>query len=295
MYDIEKLLEECLYENFKYWFTKIDAKHYNAYSKEHGQNVGIVDCTNEKIEFLANDDCPGFNYDEYDIAVGDFYTFRENRPEFYAMQQIELDPIEKEADQYQMLLAGAMGVRFFRTGKNPDDGLKSAAQAISWLRSTDFFESPASTIYHDNYAGGLMNHCLKVVKYIQELRYAPVFSKVPEDSAILVALIHDWCKIGLYESYLKNVKDEKTGQWNQVTAYKHREETFMALGHGVSSMYLAIRFFPLTLEESVAIRWHMGEYNVAKNEMNELHQCNEKYPLVQLLQFADRLSITKYE
>ena len=59
-------------------------------------------------------------------------------------------------------------------------------------------------------------------------------------------------------------------------------------------MYLASKCFNLNLECLSAIRWHMGEYNVAQNEMNELHQCNEQFPLVQLLQFADRLSITSY-
>ena len=66
------------------------------------------------------------------------------------------------------------------------------------------------------------------------------------------------------------------------------------LGHGVSSMFLASRFFKLSVEEAAAIRWHMGDYNVADNEMNDLHQANETYPMVQLLQFADRLSRVKY-
>ena len=56
-----------------------------------------------------------------------------------------------------------------------------------------------------------------------------------------------------------------------------------------------MKFFKLSQEEALAIRWHMGEYNVADNEMNELHYANENYPLVFLLQFADRLSITNYQ
>ena len=33
-----------------------------------------------------------------------------------------------------------------------------AASLLNWLLSTDFFEAPASTKYHGNYAGGLALH-----------------------------------------------------------------------------------------------------------------------------------------
>ena len=106
-------------------------------------------------------------------------------------------------------------------------------------------------------------------------------------------MTHDWCKIGLYSTYQRNVKSETTGKWEQVTAYR-REEPTIPLGHGVESLYKTIKAFKITDEEATAIRWHMGEYNVASNEVNELHAANERYPLVQMLQFADRLSIVKY-
>ena len=63
---------------------------------------------------------------------------------------------------------------------------------------------------------------------------------------------------------------------------------------GMQELYKAMKVFKLNDEEAAAIRWHMGEYNVASNEVNELHAANERYPLVQMLQFADRLSIVKY-
>ena len=59
-------------------------------------------------------------------------------------------------------------------------------------------------------------------------------------------------------------------------------------------MFFSSKFFRLSSEEAVAIRWHMGEYNVASNESSELHLANEAFPLVFLIQFADRLAITKY-
>lgn len=165
---------------------------------------------------------------------------------------------------------------------------------IDWLHSTDFYVAPASTIYHHHFQGGLLQHSLDVVRCMIDLKRCDKFKKVSVYDMILVALVHDWCKIGLYESFMKNVKDEVTGTWKQEIAYKHRSNPLMCLGHGVSSMYLIQKFVNISLEEALAIRWHMGEYNVADNEMNDLHQANEAYPLVQMLQFADRMSITKF-
>ena len=57
---------------------------------------------------------------------------------------------------------------------------------------------------------------------------------------------------------------------------------------------IANKFFKLDLAECLAIRWHMGRWNVSESEVNEFQQANEQYPLVHMLQFADRLAITAY-
>ena len=91
------------------------------------------------------------------------------------------------------------------------------------------------------------------------------------------------------------VKNEETGQWEKKLAYRRSVNTCIgSFGHGVTSLYLASRLFSLSNDEALAIRWHMGEYNVCDAEMNELHLSNETFPIVQMIQFADRLSITKY-
>ena len=136
-----------------------------------------------------------------------------------------------------------------------------------------------------------MLHSLKVYQRMLSLR--SVFPSVSMLSLTIVALTHDWCKMGLYEQYMKNVKDETTGVWHQEPAYKKVSHN-IPLGHGTTSMFLASKFFRLTLEESLAIRWHMGEYNVADNEVNELQKANATYPMVYLIQFADRLSCVEY-
>ena len=93
--------------------------------------------------------------------------------------------------------------------------------------------------------------------------------------------------------YMRNVKNDETGIWEKVPSYK-RIDASIPLGHGAQSMFMASRLFKLTADESLAIRWHMGVWNVSSNEYNDLQQANENYPLVHLLQFADQLSIVNY-
>ena len=112
--------------------------------------------------------------------------------------------------------------------------------------------------------------------------------------AILCALVHDWCKIDMYESYIKNVKNDATGVWDHVSAFRYKGSAVINLGHGVSSMFLVSKFFRLNLEEASAIRWHMGAYRTSDAEFDELQTCNEQFPLVHLLQFADQLSLVKF-
>lgn len=194
---------------------------------------------------------------------------------------------------YETLLAGCIRMRMIEKGKNPDEA--NIEGLLNWLESTDFFQAPASSQYHDAHVRGLVIHTLRVYNKICDLWAVLDFSSVSIYSAVLTALCHDWCKIGLYESYERNVKNEETGVWGKVPSYRRKVDNCIgSFGHGVTSLFLASRFFKLSNEEALAIRWHMGEYNVCNPEMNELHTSNETYPIVQLLQFADRLSITKY-
>ena len=174
-----------------------------------------------------------------------------------------------------------------------DDYEKRFINIIRWLESTDFFEAPASSQFHEPYPGGLVEHTLRVYNNLIVLMQSDLFKGCDVISATLCALVHDWCKIGLYEGYMKNVKNPDTGMWEQVEAYK-RTDPLIPLGHGTTSMYMAMRFFDLTVEEALAIRWHMGEYHICNDERSELHAANESYPLVQLLQFADRMACSKF-
>lgn len=164
----------------------------------------------------------------------------------------------------------------------------------AWVESTDFFTAPASTRFHGSFEGGLLEHHLDVYNECVDLINLPKFKDtVNSYSAYLAALVHDFCKIGLYSTYMRNVKNEETGRWEKVQAYQYDKPQY-PFGHGASSMYIIQQFMHLTREEALAIRWHMGEYNACQNEMSELQEARDNYPLVLLIQTADRLSIVNY-
>lgn len=214
------------------------------------------------------------------------------RPERAVGKKVDIDPanIDEMVDVYEELLVGA----YILNSNMTVELIKPNIQIVlNWLRSTDFYAAPASTQYHEAFPGGLLIHSLRVYNQMVDLHKVEAFKSTSIVEATIGALVHDWCKIGFYESYLKNVKNEETGQWEKVTAYRHNLKG-VALGHGATSMFLASRCFKLSVELAAAIRFHMGVWHCCDSEKNELQHCNAKYPLVYLIQFADQLAVTEY-
>lgn len=230
-------------------------------------------------------------------AVFSDWTRWKNRPEYLLGNHVHHENSEVTIDDkrymYESLLAGVLLTRAATKTHDPDTTWLRIEACLNWLESTDFFTAPGSSIYHDSYPCGLVDHCLRVYNNIIDLWALPKFAKCDITSMAVCALVHDWCKIGLYEPYMRNVKNDETGIWEKVPSYKRKTPSFI-LGHGVSSMYMASKFIHLSTEEACAIRWHMGRFNVCESEINEFQEANERYPLVLMTQFADHLSITKY-
>lgn len=228
--------------------------------------------------------------------LADFQTFMK-RPE-YQILHIELpSDLKNLCDVYELLFVGAIFIRArnHNPGCNPDEAWPQIEKALNWLRITDFYVAPASSKYHDCYAGGLCSHSIKVAKAAVDLMKSDKFNDPSKlGDVVFCSLVHDWCKIDLYRPYMRNVKDQNTGAWTQVQAYEYTGSAVINLGHGVSSMFLASKFFRLTLEEASAIRWHMGAYRTSDADFDELQHCNEKFMMVHLLQFADQLSLVKF-
>lgn len=275
------------YPDFTYWFVPNSTEEFTVYQNYQEKATITIDDDEQIVDI----DKPVSELDET-IVVSDFMKYK-SRPEYQLSQffYVYADQ-ERLVTQYEKLIVGCALIRAFMNKHNPDDAFESIEKRLDWLRQTDFYNAPGSTIYHDSEIGGLLKHSLRVVYNIQDLCKIEKFHNVPIDKAVLVALCHDWCKIGLYSTYKKNVKNEN-GQWEQVDAFK-RNPSAIPLGHGVESLYKTMKIFRLSDEECLAIRWHMGRWNVCDGEINEFQSANERYPLVLMLQFADQLAITEY-
>jgi len=151
----------------------------------------------------------------------------------------------------------------------------------------DFFTAPASTKYHLSYEGGLVEHslnvyyCLKdyLARQIARTEYELVFS---DETIAIVALLHDLCKINIYQKSARNVKD-KTGAWVQVPSYEYNDP--LPYGHGEKSVYIISGFMKLSREEAFAIRYHMGFSDT--DDKQNVGSAFEKFPLGLALSIAD--------
>ena len=90
---------------------------------------------------------------------------------------------------------------------------------IQFIEKTDFFKAPASTRFHGDHEGGLVEHSMKVyeiLKHKVEHNIEPI--NVNKETLILVPLLHDLCKANFYKVDYRNAKNE-LGVWEKVPYY----------------------------------------------------------------------------
>ena len=148
--------------------------------------------------------------------------------------------------------------------------------------------APASARYHGAYVGGLCQHSVNVFRCLEDYLARPRVREIyglsyDMESAAIVALLHDVCKIGCYRAGTRNVKDEATGKWEKVPTFFFEDK--LPYGHGEKSVYILSGFMRLTREEAMAIRWHMGFSGTEDNRM--VGQALQQYPLAFALATAD--------
>lgn len=156
-------------------------------------------------------------------------------------------------------------------------------ELLNWLDSTDFYTCPASTKFHGSYEGGLVEHSIHVWEELIRLSKAYPEVRISAETAAIVTLLHDLCKIGCYKTELRNQKIN--GIWVQRPVYVF-DEDYCFGGHGSKSVYLIQRFMPLTEAEAVAINCHMGPWDRNPNDYS-LGNAFEQYPLAMLVHMAD--------
>jgi len=161
---------------------------------------------------------------------------------------------------------------------------------LSYLKKeSDYYTAPASTRYHGAEEGGLVRHSISVFAY--SVKLAPVMLKKKYDFYYLAiaALFHDLCKVNMYETKSRNVKNEKTGKWESIPCYAVRSD-YLALGHGIESCRRIGRFLTLPAAWEHAVRWHMGAYDLTEQDSYSMRKALSVFREVLLLQTADMLA-----
>ena len=202
------------------------------------------------------------------------------------------------------------------------DGIKFL---LDFLAGSDFFTAPASIKQHLAYPEGLIEHSLNVLDCARRLNknYGDVYL---DETLIVTALGHDLCKINCYHivdepptapqlryvtSLMNKVGLKVPAKLNKayvgiliefmLREYKndgviplytlnYRYGDILPLGHGEKSLYILSQFIVLTIEEALAIRWHMEAFdlNQASPYQKYAYQDAVKVSkLVSILQLAD--------
>ncbi len=151
----------------------------------------------------------------------------------------------------------------------------------------DFFTAPASTRYHGNYEGGLLEHSLNVYDCLTDILSRPRIKEqygiaYSQESIAIAALLHDVCKTNFYKVSFRNAKNPE-GKWESVPYYTIEDS--LPYGHGEKSVYIVSGYMRLTRDEAFAIRYHMGFSGT--EDPGNVGRAMEMFPLAFFLNCAD--------
>jgi len=169
---------------------------------------------------------------------------------------------------------------------------EGADEFFKYLCTTDFFTAPASTKFHSNFAGGLCDHSLKVYARFCKMLKSEHGDKYFDDpknkeSAAIIALLHDVCKIGCYKTEMRNVK--VGDKWEQKPYFAFEDP--LPYGHGEKSVYVISGYMKLTREEAFAINWHMGGFDPRNLDGKfTIAGAFHQFPIVAIFHAADFLT-----
>lgn len=173
---------------------------------------------------------------------------------------------------------------------------------IEGIEQLGFFKAPASSKFHLNYEGGLVEHSVNVCKMAINLRETilkmddTLRESLPLDSVIIASLLHDVCKADIYRPTIK--KEKKMGIWEEVPGYDVDYSDF-PLGHGEKSVIVVLRCgFDLTDDEIMAMRWHMTSWDLpfqSNDIKGNFNAAKDICPLLSLIIAADGLASSLIE
>ena len=165
---------------------------------------------------------------------------------------------------------------------------EGADSLLEYLTNSDFFVAPASARFHLCEQGGLCAHSLNVYKRLLalvRLEYGDNYQSVVSDETVAIcALLHDLCKVNYYVTEYRNVKEGY--EWVKKPFYKVEER--FPYGHGEKSVFIITQYMKLTVEEAMAINWHMGGFDErVRGGSGALSEALSKYKLALLIHIAD--------
>lgn len=176
---------------------------------------------------------------------------------------------------------------FLNFMKLPDGTPLVPIDLMDYLWDNGFFTAPASTKYHGNYEGGLLEHSSAVAKFLVQLTEDNHLTWKNPRSPYIVGMFHDLCKIDQYRHPASDLvvdgmllPDPSKWEYNPDTLLK---------GHGDKSVILLSQFYTLTEEEIMCIRYHMGAFT-DKSEWNDYTRAVRNYPNVLWTHQADMLA-----
>jgi len=213
------------------------------------------------------------------------------------------EPVTHNPMQYDESKAHLRQLRQDFEAKLRSTGRDGVDDCIQELDNLGFFSAPASTRFHLNYDGGLMEHSMNVCNVALRLRETMISMDaslkpfLPEDSVIIASLLHDVCKADIYKPVVKRQK-AKDGSWEDVPGFDCDFSNF-PMGHGEKSVVvLLLSGLALTNDEMLAIRWHMAAWELAFNSPDaraNLNAARDVCPLCSLIQTADTLAANLIE
>ena len=126
-------------------------------------------------------------------------------------------------------------------------------ELMKFLESVRYFDAPCTTTDYKAYAGGLCEYALELYNELIQLANAYCPGKYTEEDCIKVALLKDIYKAELYEAYFKNIKNETTQQWEQILAFRVKEDRVSYGDVNFSSYMIVKHFIDFTDEQIEAI------------------------------------------
>ena len=165
---------------------------------------------------------------------------------------------------------------------------RGADKLLEYLENNDFFTAPASARFHLAEEGGLCQHSINVYKRLVNVvktEFGENYQNVYSDETLAVCgLLHDICKVNFYSVDYRNSKEN--GTWVKVPYYRVEEK--FPYGHGEKSVFIASQYIQLSVDEAMAINWHLGGFDErVKGGSYSISEAYGKFKLALLLHVAD--------